>query len=915
MEKKKLFLLDAYALIFRAYHALHNAPRFTSKGMNTSAIFGFVNTLEEVLNKESPTHIAVCFDPAGKTFRHEMYADYKAGREATPEDIKVAIPYIKEIIKAYRIPIVEVAGYEADDAIGTLAVKSREMGFETYIMSPDKDLGQLVSETVKIYRPGNKGAGAEIRGIDEICEIFGVDRPEQIIDLLALMGDKADNIPGCPGVGGVTASKLIKEFGSVENIIANTDKLKGALKKKVEDNIDGIIFSKKLTRIATDAPIDLCEEDLARKEIDADAIRNIFEELEFRTLIARVLGEKTPQKVAPKKAEPQGGAQLSLFDDLLEPVPELVSAEPMSGTFTLADDSSAESLLHSAMTAKQCGIYIETTLGNAMVAEMKGIAVATSEKTAFYIPLTEATKEPVKLFLESSVEKITNGIKRPFIIAKRTGINIAQPYYDTEIAHYLLQPEMGHGLDRLAEIYLNEVLPSIEAPTKSKTFDYTVQMQAADRYEAVCSYACANLRLRKVFDEMLEKEGMKHLLTDIEFPLIPVLADMEMCGVRIDTASLKAYSEELTGKLTDIERECIELAGIEFNVGSPAQVGDVLFDKLKIDEKAKKTARGQYSTAEEVLEKLRGRHPLVGKVLEYRKLKKLLSTYVNALPELINLQTGKIHTTFNQTVTATGRLSSTNPNLQNIPIRNEEGREVRKAFIPDEGHIFFSADYSQIELRLVANMSGDEAMVEAFLAGNAIHKATAAKIFHEDIDEVTSDQRRKAKTANFGMIYGISAFGLSERLQIPRGEAKEIIEGYFKTFPGVRIYMDNCIEKTKQTGYVTTLFGRRRILPDINSRNAVVRGYAERNAINAPIQGTAADIIKIAMIRVSHRFQREGIKSKMILQVHDELNFDVLPEELEKVSAIVKEEMESAVDYKVPLIADCGTGSNWLEAH
>lgn len=920
MENKKLFLLDAYALIFRAYHALKYQPRITSKGMNTSAIFGFVNTLEEVLKKENPTHIAVCFDPAGKTFRHEMYEEYKAGREATPEDIKIAIPYIKDIIRAYRIPIVEVPGYEADDVIGTLARKSVGLGYDTYIMSPDKDLGQLVSETVKIFRPGIKGNPPEIRGIAEVCTIFGVNEPKQIIDLLALMGDKVDNIPGCPGVGEVTASKLILEFGSVENIIANTDKLKGALKKKIESNVESIRFSRTLTEIHTDAPIEINEEDLRRKEMDAESLRAIFNELEFRTLAHRILGDKA-ETVAPKVVKPVKKAetyQPSLFDDLLEPaVEEVQLTGVVSGKFVLADDGNYKKLLEDAARKKHAGVYFITTNAESMLSELKGMAVATSAKDGFYVEYNEGRKSAFADFLGSSVEKVGADLKHSIVVLSRLGIEFAAPFYDTSIAHYLLQPEMSHALDRLSEIYLEKELPQIELPqgTNVKKFDYAVSLVAADYFETVCSYASANLQLSDKLTALLEKEGMCHLLNDIEFPLIQVLADMEMSGVRIDEAALKAYSVSLTERLDNIERECLELAGKDFNVSSPAQVGEVLFEHLKIDAKAKKTARGQYSTTEEILEKLRDRHPVVGKILEYRKIKKLLSTYVNALPDLINPKTGRIHTTYNQTVTATGRLSSTNPNLQNIPIRNEEGREIRKAFIPADGNVFFSADYSQIELRLVANMSEDESMVEAFLAGNDIHRATAAKIFHEKLEDVTEDQRRKAKTANFGMIYGISAFGLSERLKISRAEAKSIIEGYFAMFPGVRKYMDECVEKTKSTGYVTTLFGRRRLLPDINSRNAVVRGYAERNAINAPIQGTAADVIKIAMINIYKKFKEEGIRSKMILQVHDELNFDVLPEELEKVETIVKSEMESAAKFRVPLVADCGKGDNWLEAH
>lgn len=919
MEQKKLFLLDAYALIFRAYHAMKYSPRFTSGGMNTSAIFGFVNTLEEVLRKENPTHIAVCFDPAGKTFRHEMFADYKAGREATPEDIKVAVPYIKDIIRAYGIPVVEKEGYEADDVIGTLATMSRSRGFSTFIMSPDKDLSQLVDPSVKIYRPGYKGQPAEVRGEKEVCDVFGINRPIQVIDILALMGDKVDNIVGCPGVGEKTASKLILEFDSVENLIANTDKLKGALKTKVESNVDNILFSKKLATICTEVPIEFDEEAYSRHPVDEAAIRDIFGKLEFRSLLSRVLGDKAEAKPAPKPKPAFG--ELSLFgDDMTDAA--AAEAEPAPTEHTcktiIATDANIDELVDKALSQKTIGIHMVCTAPNAMEAVPAGIAVALSPDEAFYLEATEESAFDILRILKSeTVEKVGINLKFDMVVALNIAEKLAAPYYDVAIAHYLLQPEMSHSINRLAEIYLKKILPDYQLPAteKANKFNPAISLEIEDIAKVACARAAACLELKPVFDKKLEEEKMAHLLHDIELPLVEVLADMEHTGVRIDTDALAAYSKALTQRLADIERACIDLAGIQFNVGSPAQVGEVLFDKLKIDEKAKKTKTGQYSTTEEVLEKLSGRHPIVGKVLEFRKIKKLLSTYVNALPELINPQTGKIHTTYNQTVTATGRLSSTNPNLQNIPIRNDDGREIRKAFIPDDGHSFFSADYSQIELRIVANISKDEALVEAFLAGEDIHRATAAKIFHECTEDVTDDQRRKAKTANFGMIYGISAFGLSERLQIPRSEAKQLIEGYFKTFPGVRRFMDQSIEMAKEKGFVTTLFGRRRMLPDITSRNAVVRGYAERNAINAPIQGTAADIIKIAMNRIYRRFDREGIRSKMLLQVHDELNFDVVPGEEDSVSRIVKEEMEAAFSGTVPLVADCGSGANWLEAH
>lgn len=921
--EKKLFLLDAYALIFRAYHAMKYSPRFTSAGMNTSAIFGFVNTLEDVLRKERPTHIAVCFDPAGKTFRHEMFAEYKAGRDATPEDIRIAVPYIKDIIRAYRIPVVECDGYEADDVIGTLAVKSRALGFSTYIMSPDKDLGQLVGNGVKIYRPGYKGQPSEVRGVEEVCAIFGINRPSQVIDMLALMGDKVDNIIGCPGVGEKTASKLILEYDSVEGVIAHSGSLKGALKTRIESNVDNILFSKKLATICTEAPVDIDEAAFARHNIDADAIRDIFGQLEFRSLLTRVLGDKTTASTAPattKQVVADAGENAGfggLFD--LPPEGDTATDAPACDV-TICTDATIDKMMERALSSEQVGLSMVVGNGEAMTCDIAGVAIALSADEAFYVELNDETSGILMPLLTSkTVMKVGDNLKHYMVALKRlSGIEIANPYYDVAVAHYLLQPEMSHSLERLAEIYLKTVLPQYALPegVKATKFDPARDLDVEQQARVACEAATACLRLRPLLDAELEKEGMTHLLTDIELPLIAVLADIERQGVRIDVAALTAYSAQLTARLQAIERECIALAGRQFNVSSPAQVGEVLFDDLKLDAKTKKTKTGQYSTTEEVLEHLVARHPIVPKILEFRKLKKLLSTYVNALPELINPRTGKIHTTFKQTVTATGRLSSTNPNLQNIPVRNDEGREIRKAFIPDDGNVFFSADYSQIELRIVADISKDKTMTEAFLAGEDIHRATAAKIYHKDIADVTADERRKAKTANFGMVYGISAFGLSERLQIPRGEAKELIENYFATFPGVRKFMDESIAHAREKGYVTTLFGRRRMLPDINSRNATIRGYAERNAINAPIQGTAADIIKIAMIRIHRRFNSEGLRSAMILQVHDELNFNVVPDELPRVREIVTQEMQQAyTSGSVPMVADCGEGANWLEAH
>lgn len=924
MERKKLFLLDAYALIFRAYHAMKYSPRITSGGMNTSAAFGFVNTLEEVLRKEKPTHLAVCFDPGGKTFRHEMYPDYKAGREAMPEDIRQAIPYIKEIIRAYRIDMEIVPGYEADDVIGTIAVKASARGFDTYIMTSDKDLGQVVSEHVRIYRPGSRGQGAEIRGVEEICSLYGIREPRQVIDLLALMGDKADNIPGCPGVGEKTAAKLIQEYGSVEGLLASVSSLKGALRQRVESNAGNIRFSKQLATICTEVPLDFDENRMLVMPPDADAIRKVFGELEFRSLLSRVLGEQSHPAVAPSPKKPAVG---SLFDEITTEADSAADG-PTEGeqevAFDIVDAAGLAAKVDAALGCQAIGLYAVMVGEEAMHAVLRGVAVATSADEAFFVEFTagslfvsdEATALG-RLLGNAQTTVVGSDLKKTMIVLRRNGVALAAPYFDVSVAHYLLQPEISHSLPRLSEVYLRQPIdmPAVPAGGRSAKADPLRDAPVGEVAGYACRCACAALRLRGLLDAAVAEKQMTHLLNDVEFPLIAVLADMEMTGVRIDVPTLRAYSQVLTQRMEGIERECMELAGTTFNVSSPMQVGEVLFERLKLDEKAKKTGRGQYTTTEEVLEKLRNKHPVVGKILEFRKLKKLLSTYVNALPELINPETGKIHTTYNQTVTATGRLSSTNPNLQNIPVRNEEGREIRKAFIPDDGHVFFSADYSQIELRIVANISGDEAMTEAFLAGEDIHRATAAKIFHERTEDVSPDQRRKAKTANFGMIYGISAFGLSERLQIPRQEAKEIIDGYFRTFPGVRRFMDESIAHARETGYVTTLFGRRRLLPDIVSKNAVVRGFAERNAINAPIQGAAADIIKIAMVGIFRRFVAEGIRSKMIMQVHDELNFDVLPEELETVARIVKEEMEAAYKSRVPLVADCGHGSNWLEAH
>lgn len=946
----KLFLLDAYALIFRAYYALMRNPRFTSNGLNTSAIFGFVNALQDVLKKERPTHIAVCFDPPGGTFRHEAYKEYKANREATPEDIKLAVPYIKRIIEAYNIPVMEVPGFEADDVIGTLAHLAGEHGFETFMMTPDKDFGQLVTEKVKIYHPGKKGREAEILGVEEINAKYGFTSPSQVIDLLALQGDAVDNIPGCPGVGEVTAKKLVREFGSVENLLANTDQLKGALQRKITENVEQIKFSKFLATIKTDVPVQWDEELLQRKPANMHALAKVFKELEFRTLAVRII-EHGEANVGIKNAPAPNEAlkdvsraeleivnhpkkdpgQPSLFDaldtnDIAQLQPKVVDMDNIDSHEhdyrLVADDSEAAQLVEKLIAAGQpVGLCLVADGEEAMRAHLVGVAVSNERYKAAFMLLDDMgwMMSAVAPLFDGKVQLVSNDIKRDIVMLSNVGINYRGDYYDTGVAHYLLQPERSHSTRLIAEEVLN--YQAIELATKrgtSKQSNYLVSL-SAKKSEKLINWACEMadlaLALKPELDKRLEESGMTHLLTDIEMPLVRVLASMEMAGARIDEKALAEYSVKLTKQVDDLDQECHKLAGMEFNTASPAQVGEVLFGHLKIDAKAKKTKTGQYSTTEEVLMKLRDRHPLVDKILELRGLRKLLSTYVNALPALVNPRTGRIHTTYKQTVTATGRLSSVNPNLQNIPVRSDDGKEIRRAFIPAEGNVFFSADYSQIELRLVADLSNDSTMLDAFANDEDIHAITAAKIYHEDLDKVTGDQRRKAKTANFGILYGISAFGLSQRLNIPRSEAKMLIEGYFETFPKVKEYIENSVAQAREKGFVTTLFGRRRMLPDINSRNAVVRNFSERNAVNAPIQGTAADVIKIAMVAIYRRFEEEGIKSKMILQVHDELNFDVIPSELEKVTQIVVTEMENAYHGKVKLTASHGAATNWLDAH
>ncbi len=921
---EKLFLLDAYALIYRAYYAFIKNPRINSKGFNTSAVLGFVNTLEEVLRKEEPTHIGIAFDPPGPTFRHNAFAAYKAQREETPEVIKWSVTPIKDIIKAYRIPILEIRGYEADDVIGTLATQAGKRGINTYMMTPDKDYGQLVSEHVFMYRPKYGDKDFDIMGVDEVKEKFNIESPAQVIDMLGLMGDTADNIPGCPGVGEKTAQKLIAQFGSIENLLAHTNELKGAIKKKVEENEEQIRFSKFLATIKTDVPVELDMETLKRREPDEKELRRIFEQLEFRTLIERVLnGEKKPAPATP--------AQPDLFGFFTDNGTEetknsnLTRLDDLHYDYQLVDnEEKMRDLFQKLITTQVLSLDTETTGTDPISAELVGMSFSYEENQAFYVPVPPDGEEAQKIvnifkpvFENEKTVKVGQNIKYDLLVLENYGVTLKGKMFDTMIAHYVLQPELRHGMDYLAEIYLKYDTIKIEEliGPKGKNQKNMRDLPPNEVYKYACEDADVTLKLKNVLEGELAKNGVKDLFEEIEMPLVPVLAYMERNGVRIDTEALKETSRHFTARMNQIEEEVHQLAGTNFNIASPKQVGEILFDKLKIVEKAKKTKSGQYVTSEEVLESLKGKHEIVGKILEHRGLKKLLGTYIDALPQLINPKTGRIHTSFNQTVTATGRLSSSNPNLQNIPVRNEDGKEIRKAFIPDDGCEFFSADYSQIELRIMAHLSEDPHMIEAFNEEQDIHAATAAKIYKEPLEGVTREQRSKAKTANFGIIYGISVFGLAERLNVDRKEAKALIDGYFETYPHVREYMDKSICSAREKGYIETIFKRKRYLPDINSHNAVVRGYAERNAINAPIQGSAADIIKVAMVRIYQRFMKEGIRSKMILQVHDELNFSVLPEEKEKVKQIVISEMESAYKMKVPLRADCGWGKNWLEAH
>ena len=922
---ERLFLLDAYALIYRAYYAFIKAPRINSKGQNTSAILGFVNTLEDVLRRQSPTHIGVAFDPAGPTFRHEAYADYKAQREETPEAIRWSVPVIKDIIRAYRIPILEVPGYEADDVIGTLATRAGAQGIDTYMMTPDKDYGQLVGPHVFMYRPRHGDKEFDTLGVEEVKAKFGIDTPAQVIDLLGLMGDSSDNIPGCPGVGEKTAQKLIAEFGSIDNLLSGTDRLKGALRKKVEENAGQIRFSRFLATIKTDVPIELDMDALRREQPDEDALRAMFEELEFRSLIDRVFKKDKP---APA---PEQGSLFAAFDSAPQPEEEAAPArlarlDDLPCRYHLVEtEADRRALADRLMSVPSFSMDTETTGTEAMQAELVGMSFSFAENEAYYVPVPPDRDEAQRIvdefkpaYAREDCLKVGQNIKYDILVLGHYGAEVRGPLFDTMVAHYVLQPELRHGMDYLAEIYLKYEPIHIEEliGPKGRKQKNMRDLPPAEVYRYACEDADVTLKLKHVLERELDEHDARRLFEEIEMPLVPVLAYMERNGVRIDPEALRQTSEHFTARMKQIEQEVYQLAGEEFNIASPKQVGEVLFDKLRISDKAKKTkSKGQYVTSEEVLESLKTKHPIVEKILDYRGLRKLLSTYIDALPALVNPRTGRIHTSFNQTVTATGRLSSSNPNLQNIPVRNEDGKEIRKAFIPDDGCEFFSADYSQIELRIMAHLSGDPHMLEAFREGHDIHAATAAKIYKKPIAEVTRTERTKAKTANFGIIYGISAFGLAERMGVDRREAKELIDEYFRTYPHVKAYMEHSIEEARRLGYVETISKRKRYLPDIHSHNSVVRGYAERNAINAPIQGSAADIIKVAMTRIYRRFMQEGIRSKMILQVHDELNFSVLPEERERVQQIVIEEMQGAYSLRVPLEADCGWGANWLEAH
>lgn len=918
----KLFLLDAYALIYRSYYALIKTPRINSKGLNTSAIMGFCNTLNEVLTKEKPTHIGVAFDH-GLTFRNEAFPEYKAQREQTPEDIQRSVPIIKDILSAYRIPILQVDGYEADDVIGTMAKRMGAQGVETYMLTPDKDYGQLVGEHVYIFRPRH-GGGYETMGLAEVKAKFGVETSEQVIDMLALMGDTADNYPGCPGVGEVTARKLINQFGSIEELLTHTDQLKGKLRERIETHVEDIKMSKYLATICTEVPMETKLDDLRIVEPDYEKLSAILQELEFKSFADKILNKS-------EKSQKKKNQQLDIFAEFQAESTEDYKNESFESLKTTAhnyklvdNQDEMRRLCDFFLTKEILSLDTETTSTNAIEAELVGLSFSVKEHEAFYVPVPSEREEAEKVvaifkpaYESERILKVGQNIKYDIEVLSHYGVEVRGRMFDTMIAHYLLQPELRHNMDYMAEVYLNYKTIHIEEliGPKGKQQANMRDLPPGEIYEYAAEDADITLRLKNVLEPKLKEVNAERLFWDIEMPLVNVLADMELTGVRLDTKALQETSQGLGKRLEELEQRIYRQAGHSFNIASPKQVGDVLFDEMKLVEKPRKTKKGQFVTSEEVLQQLRGKAPIVADILDYRGLRKLLSTYIEALPKLVNPKTGHIHTSFNQTITATGRLSSSDPNLQNIPVRDDDGKEIRRCFIPEEGCLFFSADYSQIELRIMAHLSGDENMIASFNGGHDIHAATAARIWHKRIEEVTADERKKAKQANFGIIYGITTFGLAQRMNISNNEAKSLIDGYFATFPKVQEFMERAKESAREKGYAETLYHRRRYLPDINSQNATVRGFAERNAINAPIQGSEADIIKVAMIRIHDRFRREGIRSKMILQVHDELNFSVYPEEKELVERVVIEEMQGACQLSVPLTADAGWGNNWLEAH
>jgi DNA polymerase-1 len=921
----RLFLLDAYALIYRSYFAFISAPRVNSKGLNTSTMLGFVNTLEQLLKNENPTHIAIAFDMKGPTFRHDMFPEYKAHRDEMPEDIRKSIPYIREIIKGYRIPILEKEGFEADDVFGTLAKTAEKEGFQVFMVTPDKDYAQLVSKNIFMYKPKRLGNEMEILGVEQVCENFQIHHPLQVIDVLGLMGDTSDNIPGCPGIGPKTAMKLVSEFGSVEGVYQNIDKLKGKQKESLEQFEEQVRMSRKLAEIILDVPLEFNEEDLKLSEPDYKNLREIFLELEFRTLAERVLPQNT--KVTPPAPAFEQGTLFSLGEQTqTESAGVHTDIHSTNHDYHLIENEEKIDELISLLERQTAVCFdTETTGLDTHADHLVGLSFSFKPGEAYYIPVPADFEKAINIvqkfknmFANEHILKIGQNMKFDLLMLSRYGITVKGDYFDTMVAHYLIQPDLRHNLDYLSEIYLGYKKVATEELI-GKRGKNQLTMRQVD-HELIKEYACEDaditFQLKSLLDEALIKANVKNLFTEVEMPLLKVLVEMELAGLKIDPKVLDDYAVILREQIIDLENSIIELAGEHFNISSPKQLGYILFEKLMLDPKAKKTKTKQYSTGEEILVNLADKHPIINKILEHRGLKKLLSTYVESLPKLINPQTGKIHSSFNQTIAATGRLSSTNPNLQNIPIRDENGREIRKAFIPsDDQHLFLSADYSQIELRIMAAVSGDKVMTEAFRNGEDIHAATASRIFGIPISEVTSDMRRKAKTANFGILYGISAFGLSQRLNIPRGEAKQLIDDYFANFSMVKNYMDSQLVLARKRGYVETIMGRKRYLSDINSANSAVRSFAERNAINAPIQGSAADIIKVAMINISKRFKEKEIQSKMILQVHDELNFDVLKSELEEVRNIVKYEMENAVNLAVPLEVEMEAAENWLLAH